>query len=40
MPLRHQRTGYRSPTIRMRTSKQREEHFKTGNIKDKQLANQ
>ena len=40
MPLRHQRPDYRSLTIRMRTSKQREGHFKTVSIKDKRLANQ
>jgi len=39
-PLRHHRPDYKSLTVRMRTYKQREIHFKTVSIKDKRLANQ
>jgi hypothetical protein len=40
MSLRHRRPDYRSPTVRVRNSKEREELLETIILKDKRLANQ
>jgi len=40
MPLLHQRSEYRSPTVCLLIAKQREGHYKADISKDKRLANQ